>query len=381
MSEERISWKDSNLALIGSELDHKVKEAAADGEVAWDGIGEKVELKIWRIEKFHVVEWPEEKYGEFHTGDSYIVLNTYLKDPDNNSEALIHDIHIWIGLESSQDEYGTAAYKMVECDDSLGGVPIEHREVQGHESKKFLSYFSSSIKYLIGGVETGFNHVEPTIDDPNLYRVKKIGKNTMSLTQLPLSKSSLNQGDSFILYDGSTRTWVWHGESAQGSEKFKANTVAESMCTEGTVTVLESSDEDEDFWNYLGDGDIQDPSEEEGAVVSEFVPILYKLSADPDEAPEEIMKADNPITSLGEVVSESCCFDKSLLDDTDVFLLDCGWEIFIWIGNNADKSEKIHAVAKGQNYTKNDPRTMSLPMTLLKSGQEEESSIFNAFFN
>ena len=40
-----------------------------------------------------------------------------------------------IGNESSQDEYGTAAYKMVESDDYVGGAAIQHREVQGHEGE------------------------------------------------------------------------------------------------------------------------------------------------------------------------------------------------------------------------------------------------------
>ena len=99
-------FSSSVVAAVGSELDHKIKAAAAELEPAWKGMGKKVETRVWRIEKFQVKAWPQELYGHFHKGDSYIVLNTYKKN--DNTDALAHDVHIWIGNESTQDEYGTA---------------------------------------------------------------------------------------------------------------------------------------------------------------------------------------------------------------------------------------------------------------------------------
>jgi len=88
--------------------------------------------------------------------------------PKPGSEVILHDAHFWLGEQSSQDEIGTAAYKTgssirsrlngatpvrncvctkllvaphsVELDDFLGGVPVQHREVQGYESKYTLTH-------------------------------------------------------------------------------------------------------------------------------------------------------------------------------------------------------------------------------------------------
>jgi len=161
---------DSNIANLGSDLEKKVKAAAAEKEPAWDNAGKKVGLQIWRIEKFKVKAWPTDQYGSFFDGDSYICLNTYNKP---GLPALLFDVHFWLGTHTSQDEAGTAAYKTVELDDKLGGAPIQHREVQGHESDLFLSYFNNQIKLLSGGVDSGFKHVKPEEYKPRLLHLKR----------------------------------------------------------------------------------------------------------------------------------------------------------------------------------------------------------------
>ena len=58
-----------------------------------------------------------------------------------DGDEMCYNLHFWIGQESTQDEYGAAAYKTVELDTYLEDKPIQHREVQGFESKIFKSYF------------------------------------------------------------------------------------------------------------------------------------------------------------------------------------------------------------------------------------------------
>ena len=75
---KKYNWKDSNLALFGSDTEKQVKKDAAKTEMAWKGAGEKPGLQVWRIVKFKVVHWPKDDYGKFFNGDSYIILRTYV---------------------------------------------------------------------------------------------------------------------------------------------------------------------------------------------------------------------------------------------------------------------------------------------------------------
>lgn len=419
---ERTPWKSSNLALINSDLARKIREAAAELEPAWTGVDLDVGTHVWRIEQFLVVPWPKEQYGEFHTGDSYIVLHAYRR---GMSATIYFDVHIWIGSESSQDEYGTAAYKMVECDDYLGGRAVQHRQVQGHESEvrsdrrcflcsqslpsflasisllfdtidhclpsfshtilldgalfylhwcdgnkqKLQSYFNYELTYLEGGVDSGFNHVEEKSWQANLYKVKGTEKG-LSMTQMELTKSSLNSGDSFILFVTPAVVFVWHGTQANPDERAKANVVSEKMCTQGTTVTLEEGAEDVDgepFWNLLGtDGEIG-PAEDGDENVQEFAPTLFRITD--DYRVLHVAEAEKVRRGAASAVVQHK-IDQSLLDDDDVFLLDAGWDVYLWIGNGSDKEEKVAGLAKADEYLQSTPRTANLPLTIIKSGWE-----------
>ena len=192
----------------------------------------------------------------------------------------------------------------------------------------------------------------------------------MSMQQMELSKSSLNSGDSFILFVNPSTVFVWNGQQSNPDERAKANVVSEKMCTQGTTVTLEEEDGDngsdaEGFWSVLGtEGEIG-PAEEGDELVQEFAPTLFRITGDHQVL--HVATADKVRRSAASAVVQHK-LDRKLLDDDDVFLLDAGWEVYLWVGNGSDKDEKIAGLTKADEYLQNTPRTANLPLTIIKSG-------------
>ena len=74
------------------------------------GAGASVGVELFRIEKMAPVKLTSVD-GCLFDGDCYILLNTFRKSP--TSRSLSWNIHFWLGSESSADEQGVAAYKVI----------------------------------------------------------------------------------------------------------------------------------------------------------------------------------------------------------------------------------------------------------------------------
>jgi gelsolin len=151
-------------------------------------------------------------------------------------------------------------------------------------------------------------------------------------------------------------------KQANPDEKARANKFAEKICTEGTVTVLDQGAGDEAdsaFWAYLKEGEISE-AEEDDHIVDEFTPLHFKLPEGDDDLDEAEQVGKGEKVKIG--FTSQCKISKDLLDETDVFLLDAGRELFLWIGKNAYRSERLGAFAKADRYCQADLRSVDLPL-------------------
>ncbi|KAF9114170.1 hypothetical protein BGX27_011526 [Mortierella sp. AM989] len=352
------TWKleETNLAEFGSKLEKEHRQQEGALEEAWGketGVGSKTGLWVWRIEQFKVVPVPEAKLGQFYSGDSYIVLNTYTK---KDSDVLLHDIHFWLGGETSQDEAGTAAYKTVELDDYLDGKPVQHREVEGNESKQLLSYFKT-FSTLRGGVKSGFNHWTEPEYTPRLLMVKSApnvpGAHRSTVVVREVTKDFINTGDVFILDTGKV-LYQWNGKKSSGMEKVKAAEYAHGIEADrsGAVNVETFDEGDRDqklFWAALGAEAEVKPAED----VSEeptYVKKLYRLS-NANGSLEFTLEATGPKVT------------NDLLDTNDVFILDVQHEIFVWVGAGANKEEHRNGLDYAQQYLKKQGLNVNTPIS------------------
>lgn len=377
---EEYDWRDSNVALINSDIDHKVKYQSASTEPAWNNgvVGRQPGLFIWRIEDFEVVPWAEEKYGSFHEGDSYIVLKTdKVKETAGNQEnddddKLVHDIFFWLGSHTSQDEAGTAAYKTVELDEYLHGTAIQHRELQSSPSDTFMALFPN-LKILRGGVRSGFRHVE-TNEDPahtdTLLRIFKhqvagAGRHPVLVHEVEPTWQSLDEDDVFVL-DKGDKIFVWQGKNCSPMEKLKAAQVVNDMTIAKHVDVevlSQTEARSKVIVDYLGGQDVN-------TVENRFKAPRPVSGATAREAKKLFRLSDSDGRLSFSLAKEGNGIEMSDLDENDIFLLDAGRAVWIWEGNGASKAEKATWLQVVQRYVGEQEDAAGVSFAKVRQGNE-----------
>ncbi|KAE9601650.1 putative villin headpiece, villin/Gelsolin, ADF-H/Gelsolin-like domain-containing protein [Lupinus albus] len=324
-----------------------------DLDPAFKGTGQKAGLEIWRIENFNPVPIPQSSYGKFFTGDSYVILKT----TGTKSGALLHNIHYWLGKDTTQDEAGAAAIKTVELDATLGGRAVQYREVQGHETEKFLSYFKPCIIPQEGGAASGFKHVEAEEHKTRLFVCR--GKHVVNVKEVPFARSSLSHDDIFIL-DTDSKIFQFNGSNSSIQERAKAlevvqyikDTYHDGKCDIAAVEdgrLMSDSDTGE-FWSFFGG----------------FAPLPRKTVNDDDKpADSHPPKLLCVVTGKAEPI-EFDSLTRELLDTNKCYIIDCGLELFAWIGRNSSLDERKSASSAAEELVSGTGRSKSYVIRVME---------------
>ncbi|KAK8520510.1 hypothetical protein V6N12_004445 [Hibiscus sabdariffa] len=259
--------------------------------------------------------------------------------------SLRHEIHYWLGKDTSQDEAGTAAIKTLELDAALGGRSVQYREVQGNESDKFRSLFKPCIMPLEGAFATGAKPVKESEYKTRLLACK--GKHIV-----PFARSTLNHDNIFIL-DTKSKIFQFNGSNTSIQERAKALEVAQYIRDNYHDSKFEIA--------AIEDGKLMADaaSGEFWALFGGFAPLLRKSGQDEDTTDSHSTKK---LLSIVKGKAEPVGADslkRELMATDNCYILDCGLEVYLWMGRSTSLNERKNASKVAEEFIRGSNRSNS----------------------
>lgn len=287
-------------------------------------------------------------------------------------------MHFWQGAETSVDEAGASAIWAVQLDLLLEDMATQYRETEGHESKQFLQMFEDGVRYVDGGVDSGFRKKENKPFQPTLLQVK--GKRTVIIRNVPVTISSLNSGDVFVL-DAGNCVYQWNGSKASSIEKSKGLSIAISVRDQDRggrppLKILDEGETNEDYKEFMSRMEYY--SGESGVVQDERAGGCDEDPALRKEAPKLFpLTVSKEGVQAGEMLKPP--LTKEMLDTTMVLALCAQGSVYVWVGRGTSKEVKEFV----QLHTHVIPNSLGIEryrgLVIVKEGLEE--AIFRSNFS
>lgn len=340
-------------------------------ELFEEDAGQTPGLTVWEIENFLPNQVEEVAHGKFYQGDCYIVLKTSLDDSGN----LTWNIYFWIGEKATLDKRACAAIHAVNLRNFLGAECRTAREEQGDESEDFLALFPNDIVYIEGGRTTsGFYTVEDTVYVTRLYRVHANGRSGIHLEPVTVSSESLDPRFVFVL-DTGLKIYMWYGKKAKNTFKSKARLLAEKINknerkNKAEIITEMFHEESSDFWKAIGEEDGEPPEE----------PIIEHVSDDFTIIPPRLyqVKLGMGYLELPQVEVAHNKLVHTLLNNRNVYILDCYLDLFVWFGKKSTRLVRAAAVKLSQELFTMLDRPSHALVTRVQEGTE--SQVFKSKF-
>lgn len=333
-------------------------------------IGRNPGLEMWKLVDEDTVERvPRDGFGQFSTDRGYLVMWTQLK-----AEVMTeyeHHLHSWLpeSLKANDKMAIATSQRLSELELIMKDKEVvTYSEIQNHESQQFLSYFKGGLLRYVEPVKlkkVDFDAIEKEKNRPKLYHIT--GRRNVRVRQVETALKSLNQGDVFIL-DCNDVIYQFNGSKAARMAKGKALDLTVRMRDERgakakIVIIEETGDDVPEFWDAIGErGPIAPPptAAEEAMLEKQHLESikLYRVNDCLGELEVEAVEIPDGILST------------TMLDPNDCFILDCGTEIFVWVGKESSEKEKAGAMSNAREFLTNYGRPIWTPITKCSQGAE-----------
>ncbi|XP_018568811.1 advillin-like, partial [Anoplophora glabripennis] len=275
-----------------------------------------------------------------------------------------YHIHFWLGSRTNPDKSGVAAYKTVELDNFLNCCTTQHRETEGNESPRFLSFFKNGLRILKPELIQNNQNFQA-----RLYRVK--GKRIPVLTEMPkLSWDFFNSSDVFIIHTPKN-IFVWIGRAANAIKKLHATKISTDLKDEYKVNNI----------IFLDDGYEKTLSDDMRKEFSKYLPLEKRMIL-----PENQDGDENGNYQRSSIKLYKCSenngkyrvaevgvgpFHPSDLNPDDVFIVDHEVNgIWVWVGKRANDKERSEALRNARGFVKKKKYPSNTKVTRVVDGYE-----------
>uniref|UniRef100_A0A6B2KXM5 HP domain-containing protein n=1 Tax=Arcella intermedia TaxID=1963864 RepID=A0A6B2KXM5_9EUKA len=308
------------------------------------------ELKIWFVKDKQKHPLPEEEYGFFYSGASYVVM--YSIRLANGTRK--HVVYYWQGRHSAVDDKGASSLLATDLSQNKGRGCTLVRIAQGKEPEHFLTHFAGYMCTRTGKREEWQKENE---GKPRLYHVR--GTNEMDTTaqQIEAKAFSLNSNDVFVLDSAADTVYVWNGKGANAHEVKMGEMIIGRLVDNDKPKqrkIIPEGSETEDFWKLLG-GKGHYSNEPELAV---------------GDIHAKLFHCTDRTGSFKVVEIED--FTQDDLDPDDVYILDAHNSVFVWIGSGSTANERTKGSTLAVEYIKaaDDGRVETCPIYVVDAGTE-----------
>eukprot|EP00727_Mastigamoeba_balamuthi_P001929 m51a1_g11733 hypothetical protein (1066) ;mRNA; r:124365-128840 len=150
--------------------------------------------EVWRVKGLEKVEVPKERYGQFHSGHSYIILFSY--NLLGGISARSYMIYFWQGVDSPKIDQGTAAAIVLSMAKKCPGAQ-QVRLMQSYETPHFCK--------LLGHVVVHSGHEGDPATPVRMYHVRGVDASNTTAIEIAVEAN----GPVRVVVEGSEPEEFW----------------------------------------------------------------------------------------------------------------------------------------------------------------------------